>query len=71
MEGANGLGSLFQDAETKEKVAVTGDKASGSDKAKPQGPKKPEGKNKNCVAAVKNEKEQQNRKAGACEVKER
>ncbi|VCW69149.1 unnamed protein product, partial [Gulo gulo] len=59
-----------QDAETKEKVAVAGDKAGGSDKAKPGAPKKPEGNDKNCAAALKNEKEEQNRKAGACEVKE-
>jgi len=58
-----------QEAETK-KTAVTGEKARGSEKAKPESPKKPEGNNKSCVAAVKNEKEQQNRKAGACEVKE-
>ncbi|XP_030884636.1 E3 ubiquitin-protein ligase RNF213 isoform X2 [Leptonychotes weddellii] len=58
-----------QEAETK-KTAITGDKAGGSEKAKPEGPKKPEGNNKSRVAAVKNEKEQQNRKAGACEVKE-
>ncbi|XP_047563764.1 E3 ubiquitin-protein ligase RNF213 isoform X1 [Lutra lutra] len=57
---------LHQEAETKEKVAVAG----GSDKAKPGAPKKPEGNDKDCAAAVKSEKEQQNRKAGACEVKE-
>ncbi|XP_011226480.2 E3 ubiquitin-protein ligase RNF213 isoform X2 [Ailuropoda melanoleuca] len=61
---------LCQEAETKEKTAVTADKAGGGEKAKPEGPKKPEGKDKSCVAAVKNEKEQRNRKAGACEVKE-
>ncbi|XP_045839965.1 E3 ubiquitin-protein ligase RNF213 isoform X2 [Meles meles] len=59
-----------QEAETKEKVAVAGDKAGGSDKAKPEAPKKPEANDMNYAAAVKNEKEQQNRKAGACEVKE-
>lgn len=62
---------MFQEAETKEKTAVTADKAGGSEKAKQEGPKKPEGKDKSYVAAVKNEKEQRNRRAGACEVKER
>ncbi|XP_032177877.1 E3 ubiquitin-protein ligase RNF213 isoform X3 [Mustela erminea] len=61
---------LRQEAETKEKVAVAGDKAGGSDKAKTGAPKKPEKSDKDCAAAVKKEKEQQNRKAGACDVKE-
>ncbi|XP_058417797.1 E3 ubiquitin-protein ligase RNF213 isoform X3 [Diceros bicornis minor] len=52
-----------QEAETKDKTAVTGKKASETEKAKP------EGNNRNYAAAVKNE-EQRNQKAGAHEVTE-
>ncbi|KAF5914971.1 hypothetical protein HPG69_011164, partial [Diceros bicornis minor] len=51
------------EAETKDKTAVTGKKASETEKAKP------EGNNRNYAAAVKNE-EQRNQKAGAHEVTE-
>lgn len=62
-----GLGYLFQKAEPK-KMAGPADKAGGSEKAKPGGPKKPEGNNKSCVATTKNEKEQRDLKARASEV---
>lgn len=59
---------MFQKAEPKKKMAGPADKTGGSEKAKPGGPKKPEGNNKSCVATTKNEKEQRDRKARASEV---
>nr|XP_025855696.1 E3 ubiquitin-protein ligase RNF213 isoform X5 [Vulpes vulpes] len=57
-----------QTAEPKKKMASPADKAGGSEKAKPGGPKKPEGNNKSCVATTKNEKEQRDLKARGSEV---
>ncbi|XP_039082113.1 E3 ubiquitin-protein ligase RNF213 isoform X2 [Hyaena hyaena] len=59
-----------QEAETKDKTATTGEKTGRNEKAKPEGPKKPEGGTRSYAAAVKNEKEQRNHKAGVCEVRQ-
>uniref|UniRef100_A0A673V8K9 E3 ubiquitin-protein ligase RNF213 n=1 Tax=Suricata suricatta TaxID=37032 RepID=A0A673V8K9_SURSU len=64
-----GLGDLFQEAETKDKTATSGEKTGRTEKAKPEGPKKPEESNRTYAAAVKNEKEEKNRRAGAGDVK--
>lgn len=65
-----GPGYLFQEAETKDKTAMAGEKAGRNEKAKLEGPTTPEG-TRSYAAAVKNEKERRNHKAGVCEVRQR
>lgn len=62
---------MFQEAETKDKTAATGEKTGRNEKAKPEDPKKPEGSNSSYAAAVKTGKEQRNSRAAVCEVKQR
>lgn len=60
-----GFAYLFQEPETKDKTAVTGEKS------KPKDPKKPEEGNRSDVAAVKTPKDQKTQKAGTHEARER
>ncbi|XP_021566641.1 E3 ubiquitin-protein ligase RNF213, partial [Carlito syrichta] len=59
-----------QEAETMDKMAVTGEKAGKNEKGKPEDSKKPEGNDTNYAAAVKKEKEPGNQNARTQEVKE-
>lgn len=60
-----GLGYLFQETDTKDRTAAP------AEKARPEDPKKPEGRNRNDTAAVKKEKDKQNQRAVTQEVQER
>ncbi|VTJ72222.1 Hypothetical predicted protein [Marmota monax] len=53
-----------QEGETKDGLAAPGEKP-GENNSEPKDPRKPEGSDKNCTAAVTKEKEQKNQKASA------
>ncbi|XP_053426621.1 E3 ubiquitin-protein ligase RNF213 isoform X2 [Nycticebus coucang] len=58
-----------QEVETKDKTVVTGEKAGEKERGQGDDPKKSDGNNRSYAAAVKKEKEQRNRTAGAQEEK--